>query len=110
MNNNTCADSWCDGTYERGPKDGLFNLWQFGNNYHDSVYGKNNEVYDEYYQNNCTNTRLTWEATQETSDPIVTWGTMTDLNDTYVPRTALSHTFDWDSCVTLPNTSCTTFP
>jgi hypothetical protein len=38
MTGNTCADHWCDGTPERGPKTGKFNLWQFGHNYLHKVY------------------------------------------------------------------------
>lgn len=50
MNDVTCADSWCDGTPERGMKrDGKFNLWNFGNNKVDHVNGTNNIVENSFY-------------------------------------------------------------
>ena len=112
MTGNTCADHWCDGTPERGPKTGKFNLWQFGHNYLHKVYAQNNVVDDSYYQNTCgeDKTRLFWAKAPETSAPTVTWGEFTDIGDSYEPKKALELSFPWDDCLEVPDISCEDFP
>lgn len=80
--NVTCAQSWCEGTPERGlKKDGRFNYWQFGNNNVERVYGKHGVVEDSFYENNCPKAKLFWAADENQVDKFE----VTEI-DHYTPR------------------------
>jgi hypothetical protein len=111
MRNVTCAQSWCDGTerFTDAKKDGKFNLWQWGNNEVHGVYSLDNTVVDSFYENNCPDTIV--QHTKEDSN-LLSFEATEIANGTYVEKTPISMTFDWDTCadLTLPTTKCEEFP
>jgi len=84
-------------------------LWQWGNNEVHGVYSLNNTVVDSFYENNCPNTIV--QHTKEDSN-LLSFEATEIANGTYVEKTPISMTFDWDTCadLTLPTTKCEEFP
>ena len=110
MKKTTCANSWCDGTPERGvKKEGRFNFWAFGNNNVHKVYGKNNEVEQSSYFNTCPAFKILW--TQSDQATMLTKFEATELAS-YTERTPITIAFPWATCaaLTVPDISCEAFP
>ena len=107
----TCADSWCDGTPERGMKrGGAFNLWNFGNNFVDKVDSKNNVVEGSFYYDDCPNTKLMWTADgSKVGNGILDKFDVQKLS-TYAPKEAIKNVFPWTDSCALPDILCEDFP